>query len=47
MKCPNCGLEHPVSTKRCDCGYDFKELEATRVVDRMGKGANSTLLGKY
>ena len=23
MKCPNCKLENPDDTMRCDCGYDF------------------------
>jgi hypothetical protein len=24
MKCPNCKLENPPTTERCDCGYDFR-----------------------
>ncbi|MBI3610201.1 MAG: RDD family protein [Nitrospirae bacterium] len=23
MKCPNCDLENPATTQRCNCGYDF------------------------
>jgi len=38
MKCPNCLTENPASARRCDCGYDFKELEATRVAERIEKG---------
>ena len=27
MKCPNCGLENPDSTLKCDCGYNFVKKE--------------------
>src|SRR5437879_6525844 len=24
MKCPNCKLENPINSIRCDCGFDFQ-----------------------
>jgi len=25
MKCPQCGIDNPPSTKRCNCGYVFQK----------------------
>ena len=27
VQCPRCGLYHPESAQRCDCGYDFASGE--------------------
>ena len=33
MKCPNCGLEHPETAIRCDCGYALSRADGeTRVI---------------
>ena len=27
MKCPNCNLENPEGTLRCDCGFEFSKAD--------------------
>src|SRR2546422_8291398 len=27
-ECPRCGLTNPPASARCDCGYDFKSVDA-------------------
>lgn len=52
MKCPNCGLQNPPESLRCDCGFDFETSSigssflgpASRVRSRPAPTVEATLL---